>query len=197
MLGHSTRNKSGRMSTREFRFSKNAVTLVVAFIGVFGGWGTAYLSNYDKIQQSKALRQEAKDWARLREGHYQWQWSKEGWLGDISIKKDATGQLCAAVDVSKYCTHWGAPCGKVLLSLSCGSVTETAEGLPKVTIPVNHQLYDDAGNPTQVKQETLIIVLTPKEAYTGSVDYVDASGKSSTGNIALINWEYKPSNPTK
>jgi hypothetical protein len=172
--------------------SQNATTLLVAVIGVIGGWGTAYLSNYDKIEHGQKLSEQAHTWASLREGHYQWQWGKEGWLGDISVKKDDAGLLCATIDVSKYCVHGGLPVGKVLLSRGCGVVSHTSDGRPKLTVPVVHTLYDDKCKATHDVSETLVILLNPKEAYTGSVDYIRETGKTSAGGIALVNWEYTP-----
>jgi len=177
---------------RSFTLSKNATALVVAVIGVLGGWGTAYFSNYNKIVQGQRMAEQAHEWASVREGHYQWQWGKEGWLGDISVKKDDAGQYCVTADVSKYCLHGGLPVGKVLASRSCGAVGQTTDGKPKLTIPVVHTLYDSKCSRTHDVQETLVILLTPKESYTGSVDYIGLTGKTSTGGISLVNWEYTP-----
>jgi len=53
-------------------------------------------------------------------------------------------------------------------------------------------LYDDKCKATHDVSETLVILLNPKEAYTGSVDYIRETGKTSAGGIALVNWEYTP-----
>jgi len=172
--------------------SKNTTAILVAIIGVAGGWGTAYFSNYDKISRGQRLSEQAHIWADLREGHYQWQWGKEGWLGDISITKDAAGQSCVTVDLSKYCVHGGAPAGKVLVSRGCGETGHTSDGRPKLTIPVTHTLYDNKCSIIRDFSETLVIQLNPKEAYTGSVDYMEMSGKTSAGGISIVNWEYIP-----
>lgn len=180
-------------STSRRRFlNKNSVAIILAIIGAVGGWGTTYLSNYDKIQQGKNLTEQARIWAKLREGHYQWQWAKEGWLGDVSVKKDDTGQLCATVDITKFCTHWGRPVGKVLASEGCGTVSETAEGQPKIILPVIHTPYDDACKALPSKHERLVMVLNPRESYTGSVDYINSTGGTQSGSIGIINWDYQP-----
>jgi hypothetical protein len=172
--------------------SKNSVTILLSILGIVGGWGTAYLSNYDKLKRGSNLAEQAKIWARLREGHYQWQWGKGGWLGDLSIKKDYSGQMCATVDISKYCGHSGVSIGKVLTSQRCGVLEETADGQPKLTIPVRHVTYNDRCEKTGEGDQTLVIVLNPREAYTGSIDYIDGNGQTSTGSIGVINWAYQP-----
>jgi hypothetical protein len=172
--------------------SKNSVTILLAVLGVLGGWGTAYLSNYDKLKQGGNLAEQARIWAKLREGHYEWHWGKGGWLGNLSIKKDYAGQMCATLDVSKYCGHSGAPIGKVFTSQKCGVLEETADGQPKLTLPVRHVTYNDKCEKTGEYDQTLVMVLNPREAYTGSVDYIDKNGQTTTGSIGVINWAYQP-----
>lgn len=171
---------------------KNSLAVVLALIGMISGWGTAYLTNFDKLKRGGRLDDEAKNWARLREGHYQWQWGKGSWLGDLSIRKDDAGQMCATIDIAKYCAHSGAPIGKVLVSTRCGTVQQTADGQPKLVIPVRHTHYGEKCDQIGQTEETLVIVLNPKEAYTGSVDYIDTKGEVSTGGIGVINWSYQP-----
>jgi hypothetical protein len=170
---------------------KIAVAIIAALGGVLAGWVSAYVTTHGTVEKAKQIVQDNGERFNLREGHYHWEWAGDGWMGDITVSKDSAGQPVATIDVRKYCGSWKHPIGKVIASEGPGSIGRTPEGLPKLLLPVKFTEYGDNCKASGQKSETLQIVLNPKEAYTGSIDYIDASG-SQAGKIGLINWEYQP-----